>query len=303
MVAAVRGNHTQCRGNICWGICHLSCLPSLTQEPRAEVWVDVIYTLPLFSFARRCRALIRRESLVSSQESSVVLSVHCLATHPRLISVVDEVMTEAAQYPMSFPSVACRQHGFSAAHHRATSLSTALFWLVLPTIAQVIPAGATDGLALLEAANNKDLVLVRQLLKEGVDPGFQRPKDKWTALHTAAWNKHTELYELLIASGADVRAANKFKQSVLHIAAMQGDLAIVKSLLLAGADVNAVDVDGFTPLINAVDMGHQEVVKLLITEGADASIQDKRGQSAITRAENKGIAAILQMLLTKKEEL
>ena len=65
------------------------------------------------------------------------------------------------------------------------------------------------------------------------------------SLHRAAYNKHKEIIELLIANGVDVNAKNDAAETPLHLAATK---EIAELLIANGSDVNAATNRGTTPL-------------------------------------------------------
>jgi ankyrin repeat protein len=97
-------------------------------------------------------------------------------------------------------------------------------------------------------------MLLRLLLEKGADAnrvcvckGFLDARD-WTPLMMAARRGHTEVVELLLASGADLRPANTRGATPLHEAVEGDSPAIVRALLDKGADARAKDNGGKTSL-------------------------------------------------------
>jgi ankyrin repeat protein len=106
-----------------------------------------------------------------------------------------------------------------------------------------------------------------------------------------------EAVQILLESGADVKATNDRGETALMLAAradIRSDVSIrmrlLKFLLDRGADVLAKDKSGQTALHFAVEQvmseagGFQaraEIVRLLLESGADVNGQDNRGKTAL----------------------
>ncbi len=71
--------------------------------------------------------------------------------------------------------------------------------------------------------------------------------DGATMLTVAVFLGHTEMVEMLIDQGVDVRQRNGDQGTALHSAAFVGRAEAAKLLLQAGADVDALDANGQTP--------------------------------------------------------
>ncbi len=74
--------------------------------------------------------------------------------------------------------------------------------------------------------------------------------------------------ERLIASGAEVDAADYDGRTALHLAAAEGQVAAATLLLGKGARVGVVDRWGGTPIVDAVRHRQRPVVALLVSRGA-----------------------------------
>ena len=85
-------------------------------------------------------------------------------------------------------------------------------------------------------AGNADAV--RMLLVHGADANAREPNQNQTALMWAAAQQHPNVLQLLIETGADLKAHTKTGFTALHFAARVGDMESTRTLLDAGVDVN-----------------------------------------------------------------
>jgi len=87
--------------------------------------------------------------------------------------------------------------------------------------------------ALNYGAIKGNLSIVRQMLDAGVPVNR---KQGWQPLSYAVYGKNLEVFNYLMAKGADVNGNNPSQASALMIAAQQGQEEMVDRLLAAGAD-------------------------------------------------------------------
>jgi ankyrin repeat protein len=156
------------------------------------------------------------------------------------------------------------------------------------------------------SAASGDVEEVEILLDGGADP--DRPKDSagGTPLLLALNLGHFDVARLLIARGADVRAATSGKvTSLMELAdALPPPALHAEQLELAETLVNrGVAIDerragpGTTALMMASIHGNKDLVQLLLRLGADARLEDNKGQTALTFARKKGRADVVELLL------
>lgn len=124
-----------------------------------------------------------------------------------------------------------------------------------------------------------------------------------TALHAAASDRDAWLVERLLAAGADPLARDAADTAPLHQAAAFGDAQTVRLLLAAGADPNAPDGRGFTPLYHAagnVTEGAARIVDDLVEAGADVRRQPAGAdpdRTPLSRAVSAGSLAVVERLV------
>src|SRR5687768_17005560 len=87
-----------------------------------------------------------------------------------------------------------------------------------------------------------------------------------------------ETVRALLKQGVDVNAAEGDGMTALHWAARQGDTELAQMLLYAGANVKATTrLGGYTPLILASQNGSAALLDALIKAGADAKVATSNG--------------------------
>ena len=125
-----------------------------------------------------------------------------------------------------------------------------------------------------------------------------RARQGFTALMGAAGENSEECVRLLLARGADAKAAMGTGMTALHEAAYEGNLTVVKLLLEAGAPVNAADERGLTPLMMAVNSRNKnpEVAQMLLARGGDVHARDASGRTAADWARIGARREIVEML-------
>jgi ankyrin repeat protein len=157
-------------------------------------------------------------------------------------------------------------------------------------------AAASD-LRLIEAAKSGDAKTARALLRQHVPVTAVEP-DGSTALHAAARHDNLEVADLLIAAGANVKAATRYNITPLSLACGNGNAAMIERLLNAGADPNSTSEEGQTALMTAALTGKVEAVKLLLARGAKVNVAEpNQGQTALMWAASEGRTAAAQMLI------
>ncbi len=113
------------------------------------------------------------------------------------------------------------------------------------------------------AVKNRDLKMVKFLLKEGADIDIQ-DNNGLTPLHYAIGQRRFKIVKYLVLHDADVNIKNIYGISPLHQAAYSGDLDIVEFLLQAGADVYSKNNLKATPYDLAVAKRRWRVANYLL---------------------------------------
>jgi ankyrin repeat protein len=141
------------------------------------------------------------------------------------------------------------------------------------------------------------------MLAKGAKPDTAGP-DGTTAIMWAASNDDLELVRALIKAGANVTSKNQFGTSALTEAATIGSAPIINALVKAGADPNTKNPEGETPLMAAARSGHLDAATVLLEAGADINAKEAfGGQSALMWAAAQGQAEMVKLLASKGADL
>ncbi len=136
--------------------------------------------------------------------------------------------------------------------------------------------------ALIDAAQSNDHAAAMKLVTaKGTNvnvPGA----DGTTAVMYAAANNDLELVKALIKAGADVKGQEPVRHLRPDGASIIGATPIIEALLKAGADPNFRTTDGETPLMAAARSGKVDAAKALRDAGADVNAKENwGGQTAL----------------------
>ncbi len=160
--------------------------------------------------------------------------------------------------------------------------------------------GAQAPAPVAEAASKGDREGVRALLKKGLDVN-EAQGDGTTALHWAAITGDTELAQMLIYAGANVRSTTRLgAYTPLYLAAKGGHGGVVAALLTAGADAKATTSNGTTPLMIAAAAGDPRTISSLIENGADLNAKDgAKGETPLMFAAGFNRTEAVKLLLAR----
>ena len=167
-------------------------------------------------------------------------------------------------------------------------------WLVLVACGVSLGAAGRE-VPLIEAVKKGEEQAVRRLAQQGQVNTAEI--DGTTALHWAAYGEHLASVDILIAAGANAKAANRYGVTPISLAALRGNAVIIEHLLAAGADPNVTVEGGETPLMSAARAGRADAVKALLAHGADVNAREStRGQNALMWAAVEGHVSVIQVL-------
>jgi ankyrin repeat protein len=156
---------------------------------------------------------------------------------------------------------------------------------------------------LSEAAMQGNSDEIRSMLKQKVDVDAAQG-DGTTALHWAAFRDDLEMVKLLLAAGANVKAATREGGiTPLFMACTNGNAAIIGAMLHAGADANAVNANGTTALMTAAASGSVDAVKVLLDGGAGVKAKEHvHGQTALMFAAALNRHEVVKLLMSHGAE-
>ncbi len=175
--------------------------------------------------------------------------------------------------------------------------------LLVAAILAVASVASAAELTLVDAAERGDRATALRILAKGANPNAPGP-DGTTAVMWAASNDDLELVRVLIKAGANVTLKNQFGTSALTEAAVIGSAPVIDALLKAGADANTKNPEGETPLMAAARSGHIEAAKRLLAAGADVNAKENfGGQSALMWAAAQSQAGMVKLLASSGAEL
>ncbi|MCA8942599.1 MAG: ankyrin repeat domain-containing protein [Planctomycetes bacterium] len=166
----------------------------------------------------------------------------------------------------------------TALYHRQPSLAA--------SIRRALDASGVD-LDTFEAAAIGEVARLRTLVERDPAVLSATSADGFTALHLASFFGHEEASALLLDQGAPVSspAANPSAVHPLHSAVAARAAGVVARLLASGADVDAAQHGGWTALMAAAMHGDRAIVEMLLAAGADVGLRSDDGQTARDLAE------------------
>ena len=178
----------------------------------------------------------------------------------------------------------------------------------LSALASTFTAASTD-LRLIDAVKNRNVELVRALLKQRPAPAVKidvnaTQGDGATALHWAAHRDDLAIADLLIRSGARANAANDLGVTPLHLACTNRSAAMVERLLAAGGNANAALLNGETVLMACARAGGASAVTALLAHHADVNAKEREHQqTALMWAVAQRHPDVVQLLIDARADI
>ena len=132
---------------------------------------------------------------------------------------------------------------------------------------------------------------------------FAQRSDGADALYLATREGRKEIIELIVGTDKikivcrDIINRPTYRErTAIFTAAFHGYLEIAKVLFANGANIDLQDLDNFTPLILAAHEGHLEFVKWLVGKGVSIFKTDKFGDTALETSEINGHVETMKYL-------
>ena len=141
-------------------------------------------------------------------------------------------------------------------------------------------------------------VIVKRLIRAGVEINNNQGGRASTALMFASVKGHIDVVDCLLSLGADTGAVSPTGRTALMMASERGMVDVVDRILAAGCNVNAQDNKGFTAMMWAAEGGHVPIIDRLVVHGADFNHQNERGENALLLASKKGHTEAVDRLLS-----
>lgn len=207
-------------------------------------------------------------------------------------------------------------------------------WIIYHLVKKHRAFGNPQELKLAEAVANNDLLLVKKLLDQGVDPNirlvgqaneplifltfskewFTLPLEKTGDSPTTSYKitAKSKCLSLLLKYGADPNVRDSQGRSVLDIAILWCLTDTVKLLLLNGADPNFRAKNGKTPLMKAAILGLQDarpmqhklqIMMHLLDSGAEIDAQTPEGKTALMYAVGNSRLEVVELLVSSGASL
>lgn len=167
------------------------------------------------------------------------------------------------------------------------------------------PAAAAPTAATLpQAAMRNDADTVRTLIASGADVNAAQG-DGMTALHWAAERGNLDLAAALLAAGANPAAVTRLGGYMpLHLAARGGHAAVVSALIAAKAPVGTLTATGAAPLHFAAGAGNAAAVTALVDAGAAIDAREAQwGQTPLMFAAAAGRTEAVTVLAAHGADL
>lgn len=254
-----------------------------------------------FTDGKKLEAYRRPQILKKAADAGSITPLECAAIHSSAdyLKELYEQLTPSERSEMD-------EYGRTVAHFAAASATPACIEYLTGFDEVNLNLGDRFKLTpLIQAARFGRAANIRVILKtltkdnlpstEHADQTLLR--QKFRALHYAAYFGHLDACRVLVECGATVDILDSQQSTPLQYAALRGHLNCVQYLLEQGADPESADRYSRTPLLLGARNGHTGVVRYLLQQGVDANAGDSSDNRPIHYAAAFGHLATVQMLL------
>ncbi|XP_064084015.1 ankyrin repeat domain-containing protein 6-like isoform X2 [Macrobrachium nipponense] len=143
----------------------------------------------------------------------------------------------------------------------------------------------------------KSTEIFKLLILSGANVDDQ-DNDGWSALILAASHNKLDRVRLLLRANANPNLKTTYHgDTALHWAVAKGYNDIVRELIVAGADLNTPNKRGVTPLNLAARKNRPNEVRLLLSAGAEIDTQAIDGDTPLMEATNSEFAEVVKVFL------
>jgi ankyrin repeat protein len=201
-------------------------------------------------------------------------------------------------------------------------------WIIYHLVKKHHAFGSIQELKLAEAVASNDILRVKKLLEQGVDPNVRLVGQAYEPLIFLAFSKDlftlpleklgdrpktsyaivakSKCLSLLLQHGAEPNVRDSKGRTVLEIAILWCLIDTVKLLLLNGADPNFRAKNGKTPLMKAAILGIQDarpmqhklqIMMYLLDSGAEIDAQTPEGKTALMYAVINSRLEVVELLV------
>ncbi|XP_048250934.1 ankyrin-3-like [Haliotis rufescens] len=238
--------------------------------------------------------LVRKRTDLSFVDSELNTILH-LACSGGSIEIVNHVFTEKHVDVNSRNVDDC-----TPILNAATKGHKDVFDLLVNKGANMALLDVADRNVLHAACEGGNVEIVQYILRQNVTPINAKATIGVTAVLVAAHNGHGEVFDLLVAKGADLLIQTEDGDNILHEACRGGSMKLVTYVLNQNiVDINSRGNIGMTPAMTAASMGHKDIFDLLQEKRADLSLFDRAKNNILHMACKGGNVELVSYVLTK----